>query len=562
MKRITTVLIAILLAAIMSFTAYAATGVTRTTATIGGATAQVIYIDMNVQNRAIVPIYPSTGISTATAASSIIADVSTGNVVAAINGGFFDSYYDRNSSLTVASGNYPRVYSTILSEGKMLCAGGDVAAIGMDYNGDVYIDLVKLSPTVILRGSDTVTAWGVNTIYSDPSAIYVLTDSFNYPVNIPAAATVVTIQNKVVTSVANGRSAYITPDGVTTLVYGSTAYANAVQWNKQPAVGDSAIYHYSAVPSNTQTTAAWNNMRTVIGGGGILVKNGVSMVDHAINPTANDQLPDVPGQRSFVAKTADGRLMLGTVNASFRAIANSLISMGIRDAIFMDGGASSTLYCETDFVTWPGRNLATMLAVVDEYNAPQKPDNSLPANANGPSNWAQSAVDRARSLGILPSHLDSNYKHNITRKEFCDLIAGFIRAKTGYSVEYTCTLKEVSVTSKPYTDSNDYYVPYISALGIVTGYPDGTFRPTDPIKRQDAAIMLQRLATFLEASPISGNATFSDAAQISAYAKPGVDYVTALGIMNGNANGTFAPLSNITREQAVITMVNAYDNIR
>ncbi|MBQ8004428.1 MAG: S-layer homology domain-containing protein, partial [Oscillospiraceae bacterium] len=38
--------------------------------------------------------------------------------------------------------------------------------------------------------------------------------------------------------------------------------------------------------------------------------------------------------------------------------------------------------------------------------------------------------------------------------------------------------------------------------------------------------------------------------------------VTSLGIMNGNANGTFSPLSNITREQAVITIMNAYNNIQ
>ncbi|MBQ3224279.1 MAG: S-layer homology domain-containing protein [Oscillospiraceae bacterium] len=130
------------------------------------------------------------------------------------------------------------------------------------------------------------------------------------------------------------------------------------------------------------------------------------------------------------------------------------------------------------------------------------------------------------------------------------------------SVEYTCTKREIAVASKPFSDSNDYYVPYIAALGIINGYPDGTFRPKDAIKRQDAAIMLQRLASFLEADTSGNVRTFADAAQISAYAKSGVDYVTALGIMNGNANGTFSPLNNITREQAVITIMNAYNNIR
>lgn len=562
MKRMASVLLSIVLIASLSLSASAANKVTQGTVNMGGATAKVVYVDMSISKRAIVPLIANNSISTDAPASTIVSSASTGTVVAAINGGFFNSYYNASAAKTVASGNFPRVYSTILAEGKMVCAGGEIAAIGMDYNGGVYLDIVKLVPTVTLRGSDKITAWGVNTVYTDPTAVYILTDCFDYPVDIPATSTVVTIQNKTVSSVSNGKSAYVTPAGVTTIVYGATAFANAVKWNKQPFVGDSAIYHYSATPSDTATTSAWNNMRTVIGCGGILVKNGVSMVDHSINPDGKDQQPDVSGQRSFIAKLSDGRLMLGTVNASFRTIANALIGLGARDAVFMDGGASSALYCDQKFVTSPGRKLATMLAIVDETGTSQKPDTSLPANANAPSSWAQASVDRARSLNILPKHLDSNYKHNITRKEFCDLIANFIRAKTGLSVEYTCQLKKITVSSKPFTDSNDYYVPYISALGIVTGYPNGTFRPNDSIKRQDAAIILQRLASFLNARSPQRAAVFTDAMQISAYARPGVDYVTALGIMNGNANGTFAPLANITREQAVVTIINAYNNIR
>jgi hypothetical protein len=51
--------------------------------------------------------------------------------------------------------------------------------------------------------------------------------------------------------------------------------------------------------------------------------------------------------------------------------------------------------------------------------------------------------------------------------------------------------------------------------------------------------------------------TFQDDALISDYADAGVDYVTSLGIMNGNRDGTFSPFSNITREEAVITILNA-----
>ncbi len=562
MKKISVLFLLPVMLFALSISAFAANGITKTTMNIGGSTANVVYVDMSVKNRALVSAVSNNSISTDTAAGNIVSGVKSGNVVAAVNGGFFNSYYNASAAMNVASGNYPRVFNTVISEGRVIANGGTVPAIGMDYNGNVLIDIVKLTPTVTLRGNTEIAAWGVNAIYNDASAVYILTEEFDYAVDIPSSSKIVTIKNKTVASVANGTNGYKTPDGVTTVVYGATAYSNAVSWDAQPIVGESAVVHYKAEPKNVSTSASWNNMRTVMGAGGILVKDGVSAVDNPINPTAADQKPDVSGQRTFVAILGDGRLMLGTVRGSFRAIANSLVSLGAKDAVFMDGGASSALYCDGSFVTPAGRKLATMLAVVDETGVAVKPDVTVSSDANGPSPWARESIDAARSLGILPESLDSNYKRNITRKEFCDLIANFIRVKTNISVEYTCQRREINVASKPFSDSNDYYVPYIAALGIVNGYPDGTFRPKDAIKRQDAAIMLQRLATFLEANASGSSKSFSDAAQISPYAVPGVEFVTSLGIMNGNANGTFSPLSNITREQAVITIMNAYRNIK
>ena len=115
----------------MAVSALAASGVTTSTANIGGATAQVAYVTMG-GNRAIVPAISNNSIHTDSQVSSVISTVKSGNVVAAINGGFFNSYYNSSAALSVATGNYPRVYSTIVKEGQVICAGGDIAAIGMD----------------------------------------------------------------------------------------------------------------------------------------------------------------------------------------------------------------------------------------------------------------------------------------------------------------------------------------------------------------------------------------------------------------------------------------------
>jgi hypothetical protein len=65
----------------------------------------------------------------------------------------------------------------------------------------------------------------------------------------------------------------------------------------------------------------------------------------------------------------------------------------------------------------------------------------------------------------------------------------------------------------------------------VAGYSDGSFRPNDNIKRQDAAIMLRRLAE--QTGVVQGGQpmSFTDYGQISSYARESVDFVSALGIM-------------------------------
>jgi hypothetical protein len=560
MKQLRNLLCLLALVLALTISASAADGVTVTTATIGGSTAQVVYVDL-IDGRAVVPVIANNSMSTDAPASSVISSVKTGSVVAAVNGGFFDSYYNAGAPLSVATDNYPRVYATIYSEGRVINAGGQVAAIGIDYDGNVAVGRVTVQPTLTINGQTVVNIWGANTISSDASAVYSLTDNFDYPVNIPATSKVVVVKDNKVISITDGASNYVTADGTVTVVYNSAAWANAVQWEVQPWVGAAALYSATITASTDQEI--WSDARNIIGGGGLLVQDGVSMVDTNTSVTAADQQPDVVGQRTFVALTADGRLMLGTVSSSFRSIANSLIAMGITDAIYMDGGASSMLYANGSYLTTAGRELAVVMAVVDETSAPVRPDNTVDVDVpapvvDEPSAWAVDSINAARSAGILPEHLDSKYLQNITRKEFCDLIATYFRAETGFSIEYYCSSNGITVNTAQFSDSSDYYVPYVAALGIVTGYPDGTFHPKDSIKRQDAAIMLQRLAQLLEMNSTGTPKTFTDGSSISPYAVPGVDFVTSLGIMNGNADGTFSPAKNITREQAVITIMNMY----
>ncbi|MBO7667119.1 MAG: S-layer homology domain-containing protein, partial [Firmicutes bacterium] len=514
-----------------------ATEAERTTAYIGGAQAQIAYITLSPTS-VVCPLIPAGGICTDDYAAFMISD-SPATVVAAINGSFFNSYYKKDRPLDINTGNYAAMYGAIVTEGKMISSGGS-AALGFGYDGTVRIGRVDLAATLTV-GDLTFVCWGVNQVYNQNKAVYALTSEMPYAVNVPAGSTIVEVKDGVVQSKGKGRNGYRPPEDGVALVFESHY---PTLWDV--SVGDEATYSYSVRSGDAEQ---WSGLRYIIGASGMLVENGVNVVDKN-NLKESKLQPDAPGECCFIALAQDGRLMLGAVYSTFRKIADYLVKNGASDAILLDGGGSSMLYANGKYMNSPGRKLASLVAVIDPTVPP----------FDEPSDWAMADVEAAAELGILPEALDCNYLTDITREEFCALISGYIEAKTGDGIDrFSEGYEETENIS--FSDTSDAATLGVARLGIVNGYPDGTFRPNDCIIRQDAAIILSRLAKIMGADFSGPAKAYTDRAQISPYAVPGVDFVSGLGIMNGNANGSFSPHANITREQAVVTVMNTWRSI-
>ncbi|RLQ91347.1 S-layer homology domain-containing protein [Planomicrobium sp. Y74] len=91
---------------------------------------------------------------------------------------------------------------------------------------------------------------------------------------------------------------------------------------------------------------------------------------------------------------------------------------------------------------------------------------------------------------------------------------------------------------------------------IVTGYPDGTFRPNQLIKRSHAALMIERAGVDL--TPVRSATTFSDV-PTSHPEHSSIQKLYRAGIIDGIGNGTFSPNNYLTREQMAKILVNAFD---
>ncbi len=94
------------------------------------------------------------------------------------------------------------------------------------------------------------------------------------------------------------------------------------------------------------------------------------------------------------------------------------------------------------------------------------------------------------------------------------------------------------------------YIATAQKLGIVQGNADGSFGIGTNITRQDMAVMIYRTFAMLGIDLSAGDAAFADSNEISEYAKDAVSALTKLGILNGMGDNTFAPGANANRAQA------------
>ena len=95
-------------------------------------------------------------------------------------------------------------------------------------------------------------------------------------------------------------------------------------------------------------------------------------------------------------------------------------------------------------------------------------------------------------------------------------------------------------------------VSYLGTLGIVSGFPDGTFRPDDGLTRAEMVTLLVRAKNSL--LPEAGFEMFSDVGSghwASQYIKVSVDENYA----KGYPDGTFKPAGKLTRAEAVAIIV-------
>lgn len=96
-------------------------------------------------------------------------------------------------------------------------------------------------------------------------------------------------------------------------------------------------------------------------------------------------------------------------------------------------------------------------------------------------------------------------------------------------------------------------VSILNAIGMINGYPDGTFKPNNNITRAEFTVIATRLAG-LEVKP-GQVSTFSDVPSHH-WAKDYINVAHANGCISGYGNGIFKPDNNVTVAESITILMN------
>ena len=107
-------------------------------------------------------------------------------------------------------------------------------------------------------------------------------------------------------------------------------------------------------------------------------------------------------------------------------------------------------------------------------------------------------------------------------------------------------------------------INWAAANGIVTGYSANSFGPLDNVTREQMAVILYRYARYkgYDVSQQADLGCYGDSAKISSWAKEGLSWANARGLISGMPDQTLAPQNNAIRCQTAAILHRFHQSVK
>lgn len=169
--------------------------------------------------------------------------------------------------------------------------------------------------------------------------------------------------------------------------------------------------------------------------------------------------------------------------------------------------------------------------------------------------WAVDLVNGAIGMNLIPTHMKGqDLRTPINRTQFAALTVRLYEAMSGQTVP--------TPTTNPFTDTSDEAVLKAYSMGFTAGISKTQFGANTLLTRQQAATMLCAVYQKLGGTVTAGSLPFSDADEIESWAVTPVSFVSANGIISGYPDGRFAPNDTAKQQDCLIMALRMYQNLK
>ncbi|MCZ8513522.1 cadherin-like beta sandwich domain-containing protein [Paenibacillus filicis] len=261
---------------------------------------------------------------------------------------------------------------------------------------------------------------------------------------------------------------------------------------------------------------------------------------------------------------ASGRTSLAAVEFTVRAVTaggksvevatfTQYVPRSIKSEAVLDAGHLAAVRVETDnagkplYEPVPYTVSGTEATLYSRTNSTYMLLNNNMTFSDIRKHWAQDDIERMANRMIVQGASETEFRPNqaVSRAEFAALVTRALGLSAQTSAKNA--FKDVQ--------SSDWFAGqvYVAAeAGIITGFDDQTFRPGQPISRQEMAVMIYRAMKFAGFDGVSGgtNVKFADENRFQDWVKEAIGVMASKSIVQGVASGEFDPAGTATRAQS------------
>ena len=181
-------------------------------------------------------------------------------------------------------------------------------------------------------------------------------------------------------------------------------------------------------------------------------------------------------------------------------------------------------------------------------------------NCTNFSSWFTPDYNEMNQLNLIPASFEGlDLKADITRREMCELAVHAYELITKNTIDPERT--------DYFSDTSELAIVKAYELGIVGGYPDGTYRPDQNLTRQEFFQIIQNFCNSAAFKPTSEGVTlnnFKDTSSIADWAIEATKICVKCGYVNGTSSDAgliLNPDGNASRQEAMAMFLRCFKGL-